>query len=192
MKRGICLYWSSLRTRDTNTFCRSFSSGAVTTCFYNLGMSLLGFEHPTFRLQGHGCSFFYFKCYFIVLYILSILSDFCQYCWTSDKNNIHVLHNPLVERRTQICAVNQVMKFYFWISLFLWISRLCWQIKYRALYLCFWRINCVWGVFFSVLQLFHISIIPYVHMMSVMKETRKLSDNTFDPNGKFCFLKLSK
>ena len=26
--------------------------GAVTTCFYDLGLSQLGFEHPTFRLRG--------------------------------------------------------------------------------------------------------------------------------------------
>ena len=31
---------------------RVFSSGAVTICFYNLGLSQLGFEHPTFRLRG--------------------------------------------------------------------------------------------------------------------------------------------
>ena len=28
------------------------SSGAVTTCFNDLGLSRLGFEHPTFRLWG--------------------------------------------------------------------------------------------------------------------------------------------
>ena len=30
----------------------TFSSGAVTTCFYDLGLSWLEFEQPTFRLQG--------------------------------------------------------------------------------------------------------------------------------------------
>ena len=34
--------------RDTHTYCRAFSSGAVTT----LGLSRLGFEHPTFNLRG--------------------------------------------------------------------------------------------------------------------------------------------
>ena len=29
-----------------------FGSGAVTTCFYDLGLSRLGFEHPSFRLRG--------------------------------------------------------------------------------------------------------------------------------------------
>ena len=43
---------SSSRTRDTHTYCGAFSSGAVTTCFYDLGLSWLGFEHITFRLQG--------------------------------------------------------------------------------------------------------------------------------------------
>ena len=49
---GIHLYWSYPRTRDTHTFCRAFSSGAVTTCFYDLCLFRLGFEHPTFRLRG--------------------------------------------------------------------------------------------------------------------------------------------
>ena len=29
-----------------------YDSVAVTTCFYNLGLSRLGFGHPTFRMQG--------------------------------------------------------------------------------------------------------------------------------------------
>ena len=37
---------------DTHTYCRAFGSGAVTTCFYNLGMLRLKFERRTFRLQG--------------------------------------------------------------------------------------------------------------------------------------------
>ena len=47
---GIRLKWSSPRTRDTHTYCRRLCSGAVTTCFYELRLSRLGFEHPTFRL----------------------------------------------------------------------------------------------------------------------------------------------
>ena len=31
---------------------KRFSSGAVTTWFYDLGLSRLRFEHQTFRLQG--------------------------------------------------------------------------------------------------------------------------------------------
>ena len=38
-------------TRNTHTYCRAFSSGTVTTCFYNLGISWLGFEHATFCLR---------------------------------------------------------------------------------------------------------------------------------------------
>ena len=41
---------------DTHTYCQAFSSGAVTTCFYDLGLSRLGFEHPTFRLRGQRSS----------------------------------------------------------------------------------------------------------------------------------------
>ena len=52
LTRIINLLWSSLRTRDTHTYCRAFSSGAVTTYFYDLGLSRLGFQHPSFRLRG--------------------------------------------------------------------------------------------------------------------------------------------
>ena len=38
-------------TRDTHTDCGAFRSGAFTTCFYDLGLSLLAFEHQTFRLR---------------------------------------------------------------------------------------------------------------------------------------------
>ena len=34
---GICLLWSSPRTRGTHTYCWAFGSGAETTCFYELG-----------------------------------------------------------------------------------------------------------------------------------------------------------
>ena len=49
---------SSLRTRDTRTFCRAFGSWALTsccftTCFYDLGLSGLGFEHRTFRMRDN-------------------------------------------------------------------------------------------------------------------------------------------
>ena len=49
--RGICLLWSSPKTRDIHTYCRVFGSEAVTICLNDLGMSRLGFEHPTFRLR---------------------------------------------------------------------------------------------------------------------------------------------
>ena len=38
--------------RDTDIYCLAFGSGAVTICFNDLGLSRLGFEHPTFRLRG--------------------------------------------------------------------------------------------------------------------------------------------
>ena len=47
---GASVYsWSSPRTRDTHTFCITNSSGAVITCFYDIGLSRLGLQHPTFR-----------------------------------------------------------------------------------------------------------------------------------------------
>ena len=39
-------------TRDTQNTCRAFGSGALTTCFNDLGLSRNGFEHPNFRLRG--------------------------------------------------------------------------------------------------------------------------------------------
>ena len=42
---------SSPRTRDTHTNWSAFCTGAVSTCFYDLGLSRLGFEHPTFSLR---------------------------------------------------------------------------------------------------------------------------------------------
>ena len=36
----------------TCTYCRALGSAAVTTCFYDLVLSRLGFEHQTFRLRG--------------------------------------------------------------------------------------------------------------------------------------------
>ena len=40
----------NLWTGNIHIYCRAVGSGAVTTCFYNLGLSQLGFQHPTFRL----------------------------------------------------------------------------------------------------------------------------------------------
>ena len=54
--RDIRLKWSSPRTRDTHTYCWAFNSGAVTTCFSDLALSRLGYEHPTFRLRGERCN----------------------------------------------------------------------------------------------------------------------------------------
>ena len=53
LRHGAYVYnghlWSMIR--DTHTYCRVFSSGAATTCFYDLGLRRLGFKHPTFRLR---------------------------------------------------------------------------------------------------------------------------------------------
>ena len=69
---NVCYCWMflcrlpALRTRDTHTYSRTFGSGAVSTCFCDLG---LGFEHMFFRLQGGStaaaclfvCKFFTFS-----------------------------------------------------------------------------------------------------------------------------------
>ena len=47
---GIHLSLSTPRNRDTYTCCRAFGTGAVTTWFYDLCVSCLGFQHETFRM----------------------------------------------------------------------------------------------------------------------------------------------
>ena len=50
---GLSVYKLMVISNDTHINCREFGSGAVTlTCFYDLCLSRLGFEHPTFRLRG--------------------------------------------------------------------------------------------------------------------------------------------
>ena len=39
-------------SEDTHAYCQAFGSGAVTTCFYDLGLLPLGFKHQTFCMQG--------------------------------------------------------------------------------------------------------------------------------------------
>ena len=40
---------SSLWIHDTKTYCQAFGSGAVISCFNNLGLSQPGFKHLNFR-----------------------------------------------------------------------------------------------------------------------------------------------
>ena len=64
----IYLQWSSPRTPDTHTFFQAFGSGAVTNCLKDLGLSRLGFEHPTFRLRGE-CSYrLRNRCHYLFFY----------------------------------------------------------------------------------------------------------------------------
>ena len=50
------LSWSSPRTHDTHSYCRAISSGVVTTCFYELGLSRLG-RGPIVRKNMCYCKF---------------------------------------------------------------------------------------------------------------------------------------
>ena len=50
---GPSVYNGHLRGPVTLTLnAEPFVSGTVTTCFYDLGLSWLGFQHPTIRLRG--------------------------------------------------------------------------------------------------------------------------------------------
>ena len=46
------IHWWSPPTHDTHTYSRVLGSGAVTSCFKDVGLLQLGFEHPTFCLWG--------------------------------------------------------------------------------------------------------------------------------------------
>ena len=52
---GASVYDGYLR-RPVTHHCRAIGSGAVTICFNDLGLSRLGFEHPTFRMRGERCN----------------------------------------------------------------------------------------------------------------------------------------
>ena len=52
-----CLTENQTLTRNvflniSENYWRASSSGTVSNCFYDLGLSRLGFEHPTFRMRG--------------------------------------------------------------------------------------------------------------------------------------------
>ena len=47
---------SILMVISEDPYCWAFSSRAITTCFYDLALSWLGFERPTFRLQDERSS----------------------------------------------------------------------------------------------------------------------------------------
>ena len=64
----IYLQWSSPRTPDTHTFFQAFGSGAVTNCLKDLGLSRLGFEHPTFRLRGERSYRLRNRCHYLFFY----------------------------------------------------------------------------------------------------------------------------
>ena len=51
---GASVYNGHLRgsTHDTHTYRRALRSGAVTTCFYDFGLSRLVCEYPNFRSRG--------------------------------------------------------------------------------------------------------------------------------------------
>ena len=76
--REIRLKWSSPRTSDAHNSCRAFMSGAVTTCFYDLSLSQLGFEHPIFCLAMRTL---YTTAPQLRLKILQIKFPVCLFVW---------------------------------------------------------------------------------------------------------------
>ena len=67
--------WSSPRICDTHPkmYCRAFGSGAVTICFYDLSLSRMGFEHPTFRLRANARRCCYCCCIVVVVVVVVLL-----------------------------------------------------------------------------------------------------------------------
>ena len=49
------IYNGHLGGHMTHTQCQAFRKGTLTTCFNDIGLSRLGFEHPTFCMRGR-CS----------------------------------------------------------------------------------------------------------------------------------------
>ena len=52
---GTSIYNGHLGGHMTHTQCQAFPKGTLTTCFNDIGLSRLGFEHPTFCMRGR-CS----------------------------------------------------------------------------------------------------------------------------------------
>ena len=65
--REIRLEWSSLRTCDTHTRCRAFGNGAVTTRFYDIGLSRLGW------------TYIMYACYHMLISVEQALRNFCLF-----------------------------------------------------------------------------------------------------------------
>ena len=59
---GLQILTYAPRTHDTHSYCQAFGSREVTTCFYDFGLSRLGLEHPTFRLQGECSNSLRYRC----------------------------------------------------------------------------------------------------------------------------------
>ena len=75
---------------------RAFSSGVVTTCFYDGGLSRLGFEHPTFRMQGE-CQRRHPRCHYIrkkSIMIMVLLSTIEHLFWKSIRGYFIVFKYP--------------------------------------------------------------------------------------------------
>ena len=87
---GPPFIWLSLRTRDAFTYCRAFSSGTVPSCFYDLGLSRMRFEHPTFRLRATALT----HCAIAVVFILLILLLLENDLYYSIIKNIFIQENP--------------------------------------------------------------------------------------------------
>ena len=66
--RDICLY-GHLRGSVRLASNAEVGSGDVTTCVKDLGLSLMGFEHPTFRLWGESSNRLCLRLSFILVSI---------------------------------------------------------------------------------------------------------------------------
>ena len=64
----------------------AFGSAAVTTCFNDLGLSRLGFEHPTFRLRGKRSNLLRHRDLFSIQYSIQI----CPITWYKIPTKLNV------------------------------------------------------------------------------------------------------
>ena len=73
-------------THHTHTYCRVFSIEAVTTYFYDLRLSRLWLEHPTFRLQGERSNLMRHRCDLQLKYNIAVI-------WYKNRRIVHRLLN---------------------------------------------------------------------------------------------------
>ena len=86
---------------DTHTYCRAICDGTVTTCFNDLGLSRLGFQHQTFHLRGersNHCATAAVAWYDYTESFISFLSIECFFCIKLNPLKVYI---QTYDRRTE-------------------------------------------------------------------------------------------
>ena len=103
--RGISLLCLSPRTRDTNTYCRAFGSGAVITCFNDLGLSRPGIEPRSSACKANALPIRHRR-----------RTSLCIMCWPLMNSTIHmdeiaiILTDHLMDPFNNLIIYNKLSK----------------------------------------------------------------------------------